>query len=225
MRIIIFLFTFKLFALSEDEIYSDTESLDYEEEDYDLSQKELEEDLQNSTTVRYQIAEVLQEKISLNNYLDLLNKPILCIGTGRNTHYIKQFPLQTYIRINDTSIDQTSRITPDLSGDAFDNNFVLTQDYSIVFFSHVGADKIIVNKNIINTLKKYYNCLLKNGLLIYCSSVLETKESFVDYETNWLKILNHVGFKNIIHFIKDESTRYDYPQAYSFIVIAHKENI
>ena len=154
MRIIIFLFTFKLFALSEDEIYSDTESLDYEEEDYDLSKKELEEDLQNSTTVRYQIAEVLQEKFSLNNYLHLLNKPILCIGTGRNTHYIKQFPFQTYIRTNDTSIDQTSRITPDLSGDAFDNNFVLTQDYSIVFFSHVGASKIIINNNTINTLQK-----------------------------------------------------------------------
>ena len=217
-----------LSALSE-ESASDTESLEYEEENYDLSLEEINKDLQQKTSVRFQILELLQENDAKSIYLpikkyiyDILSKPVLCIGTGKNKNYISQFALPTYIQIYDISIDQNTRIDPHLLGDAFDNNFILHKEFNIVLFAHVGSGNLTINKSTTLTFTKYYNCLFDDGLFIYSSAVLDTKESFANYEIHWKKLLSSIGFKNIICFIKDESLRYDYPQAYAFVVIANK---
>lgn len=238
--ILVFLFSCSLCAFDDSESSSDTEIINYEEEepqDNDLSFfdfKSLENDLQNPQSVRFQINALLKP---LSLEVDL-NGPVLCIGTGRAEELLHRYHARlTLVREIDCCLDQCFAVKPDICDDAFalrlDSSAELVlRKFKIVFFAHAGTYFDFLFENA-SSLKLYSQILDNDGLFIFNSEVFTSEgimlknqcpilySNKISLEDQVRAMLRDAGLEALVIRAWDESKNYT-TNAASFLVVARK---
>lgn len=204
---------------------------------------ELEQDLNNPTTVRYQLQHNLQKSslyATLNN--DVLREPIACVGTGRDEKAVKlRHVTITLVRDLDTCIDCKREIGPDiLLGDAFfirhELDHIPNNSHGAVFFAHVSNQFLPLNnkESLLKSLSLYHDLLIQGGIFVFNSEVHQNPTQILNHfiklynfnDFNELKksvceLFHDAGFIDVDFLTKEEPEIYA-DDACSLLVVARK---